>query len=147
MIVNWINECWTYDCLRLDREVILHLGNVVSVLTLKLAVERFFFFCCLCCGKSSQGLQIPILSVACSGFAMPLFLVVQREACPLYCWSTRVIKLQDPASIIMCCLFTSPLQRNKIQAQKDNITMDYILPVLYILQHPKLSFLASGLCR
>lgn len=44
-------------------------------------------------------------------------------------------------------LFIFSPARNRIQAQKDNITIDYILPILYILQHPKLNFLASGLCR
>lgn len=68
-----------------------------------------FFFCCLYCGKSSQRLQFPNLSMACSDFAMPLFLSVQWEALSLYCWSTRVTTLQDPGSIITCYLY-SPLQ-------------------------------------
>lgn len=95
------------------REVILHLGDVVPAFTLRLAAGRNYF-CCLCCGKSSQRLQIPSLPGACNGFAMPLFLTVQRVACPLFYWSVRVIKLWDPDTIITRCLFISPLQGNRI---------------------------------
>lgn len=142
MIVNGINECWMFEA---GQGVNSAPGSVVSVLTIKLLGESFLLLFIL--WQELSEAAIPQfahgLQWLCNAFA-PHCAV---RPCPLYCWSTRVTALQDPNSVITCRLFISPLQRNRIQAQKGNITMDYILPVLYILQHPKLNFLASGLCR
>lgn len=133
----------TYDFLRLEREVILHLGNVVSCSYNKTDCWEGFFFCCLYYGKSSQRLQFPSLSMACNAF------ISQRAMRSLPSLLLEHKSYYTPGSWFYNYVLSiyTPLKRIRIQAQRDNITMDYILPILYTLQHPKLNFLASGLCR
>lgn len=46
--------------MRLDREVILHPGNVVSVLTIKLAAGRIFSFAVYTVARALRGCNSPV---------------------------------------------------------------------------------------